>query len=34
MTIEAIRECVERMDIMLDSQVFARLYLIPKRRPD
>jgi len=34
MPIEEIREAVERMDMMLDSQAHARLYLINKPRPD
>ena len=33
MPIEDIREAVERMDMMLDSQIHARLYLVPKERP-
>jgi len=34
MPIEEIREAVERMDMMLDSQEHARRYLITNPRPD
>ena len=32
MFIEDIREAVERMDMMLDSQAHASQYLVPKPR--
>lgn len=33
MFMEDIRECVERMDMMLDSQIHTRMYLIQKEQP-